>query len=741
NTTSASNATSASASDTSANTDTPKTIAETTPADSTSGQNTSASTNNDDLETRDLARQVVTASGYAQSLRDAPASISIVDKEDILSRPIRDIGDAVQDVPGVYVEAGKTGGNTISMRGLGSAYTLILIDGKRQNVAQGFDANGFSGTFTSFMPPLSMIERIEVIRGPASVIYGSDAMGGVINIITKKHTDKTTSGMQLESRFSQHPDTFGNIFGGNAYVTTPLIKNLLSLNLRGGYRYGDQNSFRRPEGHNSTSTNPYTSHSAAGYTSWNVGGRLAWTPDSHNYLYLDSEAYYTRAGTLNTGQNQFASIRDFYKFNHILSHEADYNWGKISTYLQYSQTLWANHVQDNPYRGTGTSGAGGLYPGRVSGDSVNWAGSMRENKDIVLQTAYQNTFDFNRFGALIFNGGFYYFWENLLNRSTSFERAMNQYTVFAEGQYVINDYISTTLGLRYNYSDIFSAIPNPRFYVNVNPTNWLTLKAGVASGVIVSNLSHLYNGYTPPTTGTTYAFGNQDLLPETSWNYELSASMENRYGSLIMTGFFTDFSNQIQTLTITGSDLCTSVAGANGTCTQPRNIDRSIAAGAEVGLKVKPIYGFSMDANYAYTYTEQRSGALIGEPVNSIPQHNFTIKPEYRYKGFSAYIRWQGRFRTPTQAAGSNARSNVREVVGMWYKDYQVVDLALSYKFTKNISATFAANNIFDVNFVDYTLYDTTSNNGAVTVNGGYQNRYQRILPSRNYWLTLRIDL
>lgn len=149
---------------------------------------------NTKVETKMLNEQVVTASGYSQNIKEAPASISIIGREEILTRPIRDIGDAVQDVPGVYVEQDKTGQNSISMRGLSSSYTLILIDGKRQNTTRGFVQNGL-GNQTSFMPPASMIEKIEVIRGPASIIYGSDAMGGAINIITKKHTDKLASGI------------------------------------------------------------------------------------------------------------------------------------------------------------------------------------------------------------------------------------------------------------------------------------------------------------------------------------------------------------------------------------------------------------------------------------------------------------------------------------------------------------------------------------------------------------------
>ena len=93
------------------------------------------------------------------------------------------VGNTAIDVLG---GTGKTGGLDISIRGMPSEYTLILIDGRRQNTAGSVTPNGFGETSTSFMPPMSAIERIEVIRGPMSTLYGSDAMGGVINIITRK---------------------------------------------------------------------------------------------------------------------------------------------------------------------------------------------------------------------------------------------------------------------------------------------------------------------------------------------------------------------------------------------------------------------------------------------------------------------------------------------------------------------------------------------------------------------------
>lgn len=693
-----------------------------------------------------IGESVISASGYEQDIKDAPASISIIPKEEIMTRPIRDLGDAVQDVPGVSVEMQKTGGNTISMRGLGSAYTLILIDGKRQNVAQGFDSSGFAnGTYSSFMPPLSAIERIEVIRGPASTLYGSDAMGGVINIITKKNPDKLTSSIQLESRFSENPNQFGNTYGGNFYIASPLTKDLLSFNLRGNYRIGEQNSFLKPsnlQGQNTTaSANKFATWSPTGFTTWNFGGRLNYTPDKHNTLYFDSEVYFARTGSLNSSRNSVTAIRDYYKFNEVLSHTADYSWGKIDSYVQYSHTMWGPH-ENVPIGGS-------------KGDRVLWGnkGNGKNNIDVIFQSAYNNNFDLGNAGVIIFNGGLYYLWEQLkfyntapASRSTM---SAHQVALFGEGEYIINEYISTTLGLRLNYSDKFNslAVPNPRFYVNVNPTQWLTFKGGVTSGVLIPQLSYLYEGFTLSNNDIA-SYGNKNLKPEQSWNYELSAIVDTSYAMFVATGYFTDFRSKIQGIGVAqGESNSGQTCDAQGavSCTFYRNLDRSIAAGAEVGFKLKPIYGFSLDANYAFTYTKVLSDSntpyLKGEPISQVPLHKFTLTPRYAYKGFEVYLRYSGNFRTmtptPNPSDTQGGQNTVRGAIGKYYKDYMLLDLGLSQKFADNkITATFAVNNLLNVNFIDWALYSST----ASVANGAYTNRYQRILPSRSYWLTVRYD-
>jgi len=115
----------------------------------------------------DLDTVVVTAAGFEQKLTDAPASISVVTRQELQTRPYLTLIDAVRDLEGVDVgeTSDKTGQRTISMRGMGADYTLILIDGKRQNNHGDIYPNAFGGNQFNHIPPLDAVERIEVIRG------------------------------------------------------------------------------------------------------------------------------------------------------------------------------------------------------------------------------------------------------------------------------------------------------------------------------------------------------------------------------------------------------------------------------------------------------------------------------------------------------------------------------------------------------------------------------------------------
>lgn len=113
-------------------------------------------------ETAQLNNMVVTAAGYEQSVDSAPASISVISREELELKQFSNIAEAIADVPGVDVRSGtgKTGGLNISIRGMPSEYTLILIDGRRQNTSGSVTPNGFGETSTGFMPRSRLLSAL-----------------------------------------------------------------------------------------------------------------------------------------------------------------------------------------------------------------------------------------------------------------------------------------------------------------------------------------------------------------------------------------------------------------------------------------------------------------------------------------------------------------------------------------------------------------------------------------------------
>jgi outer membrane receptor for ferrienterochelin and colicins len=119
---------------------------------------------------RELGPVVVSASGFEQSVKDAPASISVITAEELKKKSYTDVTDALKNVAGVQISGGGVE-QSVMIRGMTSAYTLFLIDGRPAQGNDAFSERGSqAGTPINFLPPLESIERIEVIRGPASAL-------------------------------------------------------------------------------------------------------------------------------------------------------------------------------------------------------------------------------------------------------------------------------------------------------------------------------------------------------------------------------------------------------------------------------------------------------------------------------------------------------------------------------------------------------------------------------------------
>ncbi|WP_234921362.1 TonB-dependent receptor plug domain-containing protein, partial [Vibrio anguillarum] len=182
------------------------------------------------VQAEEIAKQtmetlVVTASGYDKVVTEAPASISVIDRERLDSRSYKDLTDALKDLPGVVITGGGSR-QEISLRGMPSEYTVILVDGRKQSGRETQVSSG-GGFEQDWLPPLNAIERIEVVRGPMSTLYGSDAIGGVINIITRKDYQQWHGSLRAEATLQENTQS-GDFYQGELYAAGPLVDNLLS---------------------------------------------------------------------------------------------------------------------------------------------------------------------------------------------------------------------------------------------------------------------------------------------------------------------------------------------------------------------------------------------------------------------------------------------------------------------------------------------------------------------------------
>ena len=710
-------------------------------------------------QTYQLEQTVITATGYEQEAKYAPASISIVPKEEIQSRPIKDIGDIVQDVPGVTLNSFKLGVSQIYIRGMSAEYTLVLVDGKRVSPSKGIDSNGYNSTGGA-MPPLSMIERVEVIRGPASLRYGSEAMGDVVNIITKKNPDKTTANITLEGRFQEHRPTWGNTLGFNGNIFHP-INDKFSVNLRARVSQSEQNEIRwkddygnikfnppgyvcTPNAQNKQCANPYAFHALGAYQVVGVGGRLTFTPNEQNSFYFDTDFIFQRINSLNTSPSQFTEVRDYEKLNLVLNHDGKYDFGDISTYLQYNTISRITHGYQTPYV---------MNYGATAGKRDY--SSILYNPTFSATSTFTRNFDFGGAGALIFNAGPSYFYERLYDRGEQTDQNGYQVAVFGEGEYLPLDWLGVVAGVRVNYAKTFGAYAAPRAYLSFYPMSWLTLKMGFASGFQVPDLAYRYDGLYNATTASStniYYYGNANLDVEKSFNYEVSALIDTPFANFSFAGYITDYKDAIDSRTFYYGESVDGYSCANNnpgtgsgsispSCSINVNVAKAQLWGAEFAMNSKALLsslftkwngGIYVDISYAYSDTEQKTGDQKGKPLNDIPLHTLRGKLSYKTPKSATYISYRGNFKHSTSqiTPGALADGSIA-VIPEYFNDIHIVDLGTSYRFKNDITLGFVVNNLLDKDFTkDYFMWRANFP----------RTSYGTMLPGRNYWLTLSAD-
>ncbi|RZJ14410.1 MAG: TonB-dependent receptor, partial [Haliea sp.] len=462
---------------------------------------------------RTLDTVVITASGSEQDIKQAPASITVITREELASRAFRDLTDVMRDVEGAAVTGAAAqqggGGSDISLRGMPASYTLILIDGKRTNTREA-RTNGNGGYEAGWLPPIEAIERIEIIRGPMSSLYGSDAMGGVINVITRKVAREWTGSLRAEGTF-QDDARSGDTLGTNFYLSGPIRQDLLGLSFYGGYL--DREEDRINNGFN-------------GAENYSLNGRLSLTPNRNHDIVLDfgrsrqdSTWHRGRSVLATTASAESVNQRD----NVSLTHTG--RWGRLgtSTVSVYGEEAFRSNynLETNADPGAPNVLRNTVIDGKwtvpVASHLVTVGGQRRKEDFTASNYVTRVCRDVAPFvGCPVGtpNNGTYYQAVTVADAQLS----TTTDALFVEDEWSITDKLTLTGGLRLDDHEVFGKEWTPRVYAVYNLTPGWTVKGGVSKGYKAPSARDILPGFALSSGGgngggSVVIRSNPDLQP------------------------------------------------------------------------------------------------------------------------------------------------------------------------------------------------------------------------------------
>ena len=579
--------------------------------------------------TAQLDRITVTASGHAQQVESAPASISVLTREQLEQRYYSNATDALRDIPGVIVTGGGAGDNgaDVVIRGMPSQYTLILVDGKPVSTRES-RPNGSAGFEQDWLPPLQNIERIEVVRGPMSTLYGSDAIGGVINIITRKVTDTWAGAVQLDTVI-QDDSRSGDSQQGNFSLSGPLQEDLLGLQVSGQFSQREEDYF--VDGFEDKSVR-------------NLNAKLTFTPTARHDLGLEvnetrqrrrmTEGYSAAVGDGDTDN-------DFDRRALALTHTGRWGFGTTDSYVQRETA--ENESREMEITNTNARSALTL----VAGTHMLTFGADFEKEELSDRTS------------------------NRISDRTRIDSS--KWAMFAEDEWMLSPTFSLTTGLRLDDDENYGSHVSPRLYGVWQALPGWTVKGGVSTGFRSPNLREITPDWGQTSRGGNI-YGNPDLEPETSLNKEIGVYFTADDLLASVTVFHNDFEDKITRVTCPIT-ICTD--GQNQWGRDPTyriNVDEAVTQGIEATLSSRIAEVVSVTLSYTYTDSEQKSGQYKGEPLTQTPKHLASLQADWQLNDRVApwaSVRYRGKESNPTTGPSSSsiiAPSNTLVDVGLRYQ-------------------------------------------------------------------------
>ena len=562
--------------------------------------------------TYNLNPVVVTGSGHHQRLKSTATPVHVLSAQEISEQGISTFDGALTRMMPQVSMAPNSMGTFLRLNGLGNKYILILINGQKLNgdISNNVDLNRIN---------MARVKRIEILDGAASSLYGSDAIAGVINIITDQPTDQLVS-ITSGTRVSGH-----GIFTEN--VTLDIYKNgfgsytSFSHDRANSYRNNDLEYVKGSD----TKTQPSIAPLFTGYRSNLVGQKFTYAPNQHlalnaglDYSYKITSRPETREDI--TGGTDYEmrykglrwNVGGIYKFTAKNSLQANFTVDRFRYGKEYGvatkEYAIGDYVQSKKQR-------------MMDGELKAILGLMKNSTTI--------------FGAD---------WRKDYLTATSGNIDQHVYTLAAYAQHemkFLKDF-TASFGLRLTHHETFHNRLTPKATLMYAPGNF-RFRATYSAGFRAPGLDELYYHYFAVNRGKPQiSFGNQELKPEKSNYFSLNAEYRDEFVAVSVTGYLNRINDMVIKQNMSVDDATRQVlmnefpemtdAQAQKLVSYAlyQNSDKGDIKGLQVNLSANLFSGFNLSANYAYTYARTKSGEEWTVLERSIC-HAATIAANYHH--------------------------------------------------------------------------------------------------------------
>ena len=574
----------------------------------TDGRNDSSAVS----RTYNLNPVVVTGSGHHQRLKSTATPVRVLSSQEIHEQGISTFDGALTRMMPQVSMSPNSMGTFLRLNGLGNKYILILINGQKLtgDISNNVDLNRIN---------MSRVKRIEVLDGAASSLYGSDAIAGVINIITDQPTQNLVS-VTSDTRVSGHGQLTEN-------VTLDIYKNgfgsytSFSHDQADSYRNNDLEYVKGSDTETQQTIAPFFT----GYRSKIIGQKFTYAPTEQlalnaglDYSYKITDRPETRPDI--TGGLDYEmrykgfrwNVGGIYKFTAKNSLQATFTVDRFRYGKEYDVETKTNHVGDY----------------------------VQSKKQRMMDGEVKAILGLMKNSTTIFGAD----WRKDYLSATSGDINQHVYTLAAYAQHemkFLKDF-TATLGLRLTHHETFKNHLTPKATLMYAPGNF-RFRATYSAGFRAPGLDELYYHYFSVNRGKAQiSFGNQDLSPEKSNYFSLNAEYRSQTIAVSVTGFINRINDMVvkQNVKVNATSLdmlrkefpemTDDQAAKLEQYALYQNSDKGDVKGIQLNVSANIFSGFNLSANYVYTYARSKNGEEW-TPLERSIRHAATIAANYHH--------------------------------------------------------------------------------------------------------------